>query len=501
MKTAAIYARISKKERTERDQSAALDRQIADCRKKAEQMGLTVVGVFADDGVSASTSRPEDRRAWKDALASGADVVIIWKVDRLVRNMPQLWLTWPSLQERKMSLVSVVDNLDLTTTDGQIMASVTAGFAQKEAENIALRVRRKHQELRDDGKWTGGQVPFGYRAFPHPSGEGKVVRRVPEEAEWVKRIVQRTIDGHALFATMRWLNEQGAPSKNGRWAYTSLDRLVRNPIIAGQTSTGRRDAKDRAARVLRDDKGQPVIDAALAIIDQHEWRALQAKLTEAVPQRAPRGSKRSSSHLLSGLVFCGEHNVDDPTRMWRGRTDKGTTDYNCPTCRSRVSNFEDFVVEEFLATLGDHVRFTVIQDVYESRESKLTEINTALDELAVDLRAAKSAARIALIGKQTELLDRLDEIESEPARVVETITKEGGYFDDEWAAAGEDVDAQRDVIGDAIERVWIKASATRGSRSEDARRARLVVEWKVEPRPVDVPNDATLAAWAADSPL
>ena len=58
-------------------------------RSYAASRGWTVVGEHVDDGVSATSNRPEDRAGWRAVLAEREqyDAVVIGKVDRLARRV------------------------------------------------------------------------------------------------------------------------------------------------------------------------------------------------------------------------------------------------------------------------------------------------------------------------------------------------------------------------------------------------------------------------------
>lgn len=63
------------------------------------------------------------------------------------------------LEENDRSLVSVIDNLDMTTTIGQMVAGILAGAAQLDADAISLRVAGARLHLLGAGRVVG-KVPF-----------------------------------------------------------------------------------------------------------------------------------------------------------------------------------------------------------------------------------------------------------------------------------------------------------------------------------------------------
>ena len=54
------------------------------------------------------------------------DTVVVWKLDRLGRNMLHILQTVKELTERGVSLVSVTDGVDSSTAAGRMMIGVRA---------------------------------------------------------------------------------------------------------------------------------------------------------------------------------------------------------------------------------------------------------------------------------------------------------------------------------------------------------------------------------------
>src|SRR5665213_2039418 len=76
MTTAAIYARFS----TDKQRETSVDDQAQVCRKRAEELGIVVTAVHADNGISGSTlvdSRPGGRALLADAIAARFDILVL----------------------------------------------------------------------------------------------------------------------------------------------------------------------------------------------------------------------------------------------------------------------------------------------------------------------------------------------------------------------------------------------------------------------------------------
>ena len=112
-----------------------------------------------------------DRRVQRDgferllhALAAGTYAgVIVWKIDRLVRQPRDLERILDALEAGGASLASVHDPVDVSGPMGVAMLRISVVMANVESANISIRGRRKAEELARAGKpCTGGTRAFGY---------------------------------------------------------------------------------------------------------------------------------------------------------------------------------------------------------------------------------------------------------------------------------------------------------------------------------------------------
>lgn len=495
-----IYARIS----VSSEESVSIDRQIEAAQQYAAARGWQVVEVFIDDGVSATKNAPEDRAGWSALLASPKkfDSVIIWKVDRLARRIRDFWDACQRLDDQERSLVSVMDNLDMTTTMGRIVAGVIAGFAQMEAEAISDRVKGARSKLIRDGRVVGGTVPYGWRSVPRPDGKGFALAQDPDRIGYARGMVERVLRRNSIYSVVQWLDENRAPTPTGKgdWAYSTVERILRNPVLAGMTPFNPNlVSRARGPEVLRDENGLPHVDASVAIMPVSDWRAMVKKLDERDSGKAlPRAMRAKTSGLLSGLVYCGEHLDADGngTRMYRGTT-RGRPGYSCPVCHMTITNFEDAVIAEFLRAKGERVRWSVVTDVIEGGAALLPEIEQRLDELADAIRQATGReAREHLQTQQANLLDLRDEKRAEDPVTTQRWVGDTQTFGEDWnEAIG--VEAQRVVLDDALAAAWVVRGRL-GRRTASSVLSRLVFEWKLpdDVGPIETPDDATLASWA-----
>lgn len=484
-KRCVIYARIS----VAQEASVSIDRQVEAAEQYAKARGWQVVGTFKDDGVSATHNKPSDRDGWRELLASPTryDAVVIWKLDRLARRVLDFHLANQALGERSAALVAVENSLDLTTADGRMIANVLASFAEYEADAISARVRAARTHLVRAGRVVGGTVPYGWQRVPNPDGPGLVLAHDPERIDYVRGAAERALRGNSIYSVVQWLDEVGAPTPTGRgtWVYSTVERILRHPVLAGMTPFNPGNGKrERGDGLLRED-GLPVVDESVAILSVADWRALVAQLDDRDSGHSkPRALRTKTSALLSGLVWCGHCEA----RMHRCALGPTRHGYTCPGCSQTITNFEPLVVAEFLRQKGERVRWTPAVQVVEGGAALLPEIEHRLDELDQLIRdAADRERRRALQIEQSNLLD-LRDVKRQEAPQVSIRYTDAGWFEDDWQLAGDDVEQQRAVLDDAMRRIWVRRGGT-GRRTPAQVLARLTFEWKIpeDLGPVDAP--------------
>jgi DNA invertase Pin-like site-specific DNA recombinase len=145
---AAVYARVSTF-----DQEP--ENQLAELRRYAGARGWTLQE-YVDRGVSG----PKDRRPALDALLADArrrrfDVLVVWRLDRLGRNLRHLITLLEELQALGIAFVTLGESIDTTTPAGRLQLHLLGAFAQFERERIRERVTAGLQRAKAQGTRLG----------------------------------------------------------------------------------------------------------------------------------------------------------------------------------------------------------------------------------------------------------------------------------------------------------------------------------------------------------
>ncbi len=147
----AIYARVSKA-----DDSQSPENQLRVQRKYAENNGLEIYREYVDRCSGADQHRPALDKMLADARGHRFSTVIVVRVDRIARSMPNLYDVLSSLERAGVGF-HCVDQPDISTVTptGKLMLSILGGVAEFERSLISERTKDGLARARAAGKRLG----------------------------------------------------------------------------------------------------------------------------------------------------------------------------------------------------------------------------------------------------------------------------------------------------------------------------------------------------------
>lgn len=220
------YIRVSTKEQAETKLS--LTHQEQKIRALAEAHDHTLVRIFND---AAESAKDLNRPAMQELLAAvekgQVGHVIVYKLDRLIRNVENLGYLLRLFEKKGVTLSSVQESLDTSTASGRMVVNLLGMIAQWERETIAERTQAAVDVKRQRGEKLGGIVPYGYRK--------RQKALVPHDAEQKVRrgILGARREGRGYQDIAEALNEQGVKPRSGRRWYASTVRSICLRELAG----------------------------------------------------------------------------------------------------------------------------------------------------------------------------------------------------------------------------------------------------------------------------
>ena len=106
--------------------------------------------------------RPALKALLQDVELGKVYVIVVYKVDRLTRSLADFSKLVEVMDKRGVSLVSITQQFNTTTSMGRLTLNVLLSFAQFEREVTGERIRNKIALSKQRGKWMGGVPPVGY---------------------------------------------------------------------------------------------------------------------------------------------------------------------------------------------------------------------------------------------------------------------------------------------------------------------------------------------------
>jgi DNA invertase Pin-like site-specific DNA recombinase len=255
-----------------------------------------------DDGAysGGNMQRPALQAILAAIKAGEVDVVVVYKVDRLTRSLPDFAKIVDVLDAAKASFVSVTQAFNTTTSMGRLTLNVLLSFAQFEREVTGERIRDKIAASKAKGMWMGGLPPLGYDVR-----DRKLIIN-PGEADTVRALFGRFLDSGSVdrlvvqaaeldFRTKARVGANG-PTGGGLFSRGTLYHLLENRTYVGE--------------VVHRDQSFP--GEHQAIVDRDLFDRVQAVIAA---NRRTRKSGRNSPHpsLLASLLKDGTGQGFTPT--------------------------------------------------------------------------------------------------------------------------------------------------------------------------------------------
>lgn len=145
----AVYLRVSTDDQTVENQRLELAAYI-------DGRGWTISREYADEGISGSKERrPALDELLQDSRRRRFDMVIVWSLDRLGRNLRHLVTLLDELQGLNIALVSLRDGLDLSSAAGRLQMQILAALAEFERSRLRERTISGLRRAKAQGKRLG----------------------------------------------------------------------------------------------------------------------------------------------------------------------------------------------------------------------------------------------------------------------------------------------------------------------------------------------------------
>lgn len=375
-KKVAVYSRKSRF--TGRGES--IENQIGLCRQYirnfyGEEEELQAL-IYEDEGFSGGNlKRPQFMKMMRDAEKGKIRAVVVYRLDRISRNIGDFAGLIEKLGNMGISFVSIREQFDTSSPMGRAMMYIASVFSQLERETIAERIRDNMYELAKTGRWLGGNTPAGYRseAVEHVSVDGKTrracrLRLYEDEAVVVSGIYKRFLEVRSLALTREWLLQSGCVTKNGNpFGPVAIKDILENPVYGAADEDTYRyfetagtclcasieefdgshgimaynrtlQRQGRSHRVRSMEEWIIAVGEHEPLVDGKRWCSVQKILADNKKKGCRR--QKSGNSLLAGLLFCGRCGAFMRPKLSQKITEEGERGFSYLCTEKEKSHME-----------------------------------------------------------------------------------------------------------------------------------------------------------------
>lgn len=393
MKKIAIYIRVSTQYQVDRASLPVQREELINYARYA--LGIEAYEVFEDAGYSAkNTDRPAYQQMMTRVRSGEFSHVLVWKIDRISRNLLDFAAMYKELKELGVIFVSKNEQFDTSSAMGEAMLKIILVFAELERNMTSERVSAVMVSRANSGKWNGGKIPFGYdydkqtKEFSINSSEAAVIRTVYDlyETHW------------SLVTVAKILNEKGILPRSGKpWNPTTVRTMLVNPFYVGIYRYNRHDENNPKRFTLKPETEWIIIeDHHPAIIDRNR----QDRIIETLQnrQRGKYGQystyQRKNIHIFAGLLRCGNCGSNMASTIDRARSDGWRPSVYICSRRRRFDDCQNKYISD--VTLGPFVLNYIANMIKASNSFGKT---TSIDTLQKKLLRGEYFADVDHIGR------------------------------------------------------------------------------------------------------
>ena len=350
-KKVAIYIQVSTTYQIDRD---SLPMQRKDLIAYAELvLGIEEYEIFEDAGYSGkNTDRPAFQEMMQRTRKGEFTHILVWKIDRISRNLLDFAEMYEELQELRVTFVSKNEQFDTSTAIGEAMLKIILVFAELERNMTSERVTAAMISRASNGQWNGGRVPYGYDYDPE-----RKEFSIREDEERICQLLKKDyLESKSLTHTARFLNESGFKTRaDAEWSPTAVWIIASSPFYAGIDRYNRYKGTER--RVENPEEEWVLVPdhhPAIFTLEEHEaMLQLLKKNLRSFENPIGRPHSTDNIHLFSGIVYCGKCGSKMTSTPGRLHADGyRTSTYSCPKRRKTKDcdnpSVNDLIIGEFV---------------------------------------------------------------------------------------------------------------------------------------------------------
>lgn len=296
-----------------------------------------LVRIYADEGMSGTQTkyRHSFQEMINDAVNGKIDLIITKSISRFARNTLDALKYVRLLKEKGVAIFFERENINTASMEGELLLTILSSLAQAESESISKNVKMGLKMKMRRGELVGFQGCLGYDYDPST----KSISINPKEAEIVRYIFKRYVEGAGCFTIAKELTRLGYRTKKGnaQWHESSVRRILKNEKYCGDIIMGKTFTIDPLTKRRLENFGE---EEKYYIRANHEAiisRELFEKAQEILQKRSGKHShkgqreKYSRKYAFSSMVQCGFCESHFTRRTWHAGSEYEKIMWSCVT--------------------------------------------------------------------------------------------------------------------------------------------------------------------------
>ena len=323
----AGYARVSTDSEEQKNSYEAQVDYFTDYIKQREDWEF--VKVYTDEGVTGTSTRRREgfNEMIADALAGRIDLIVTKSVSRFARNTVDSLTTIRELKAHGVEVYFQKENIYTFDGKGELLLTIMSSLAQEESRSISENVTWGIRKSFSDGK-----VSMNYKSFlGYRRGEDDTPEIVPEEAEIVRTIYRRFLEGNTVHEIAKVLTAAGIPTpmKRKTWSESTVQSILTNEKYMGDAVLQKTFCTDFLTKKMKKNEGElpqyHVRNSHPAIVSAEVFELVQME----IESRRRFGSRYSGRGVFASKIVCADCGGFFGSKVWHSNDPYRTVIWRC----------------------------------------------------------------------------------------------------------------------------------------------------------------------------
>lgn len=303
LRTVALYVRVSTGYQIDKDSLPFQKKELKNYCEHVLHIPKDRIEIFEDAGKSGkNTNRPGFERMMKKVRAGQVSHVIVYKIDRISRNLVDFSLMYDDFKYNRVTFISLNEQFDTSSAIGEAVLKIILVFAELERKLTSERVMDIMIGRALSGQWNGARVPYGWDW----DEEAKFPKHSETEAVFGRLMYDMYEETRSTCKVRDYCNSHDVPTKRGgEWTSKTVADFIRNPMNRGdyrynyrESARGRKKPEEEVIYI--EGVFPPLVppeqfDRCVAIMDENAAKKRAAGFSH----------QKIHVHPFAGLLVCG----------------------------------------------------------------------------------------------------------------------------------------------------------------------------------------------------